>query len=383
MTVVVSMKGPWVPFPTYLTGQAGVVVEPRNLLGGSAQHSPVGTGPFKFQDWVPGSQFVATRNSQYWRSGFPYLDQLEFRPITDPQSLENSLKSGSIDMLSTADTQTLANLHGDSAFVTIDDLHSMVGEPDMAFLMCNTAVAPVDDIRVRQALAYALDKQKLIDILGNGILPQSFGPFVSGSPYYGPTGYPGFDLGKARALIADYEREKGKVSFELGTLASPRTLQISQVVQAMWKQAGADCRIGTLENSQFILNALNGKYQVNTWLQFAAPDPDANYIWWSSTTAGPVGQLSLNFARNKDPLIQQALDTGRMTPDPAVRAAAYKTVARRFGEDLPYLWVARGLSLVSARRGVMNFAGPTLPDGGTALALLNGVIWPTQIWRQT
>ncbi|HEX4539752.1 MAG TPA: ABC transporter substrate-binding protein [Acidimicrobiales bacterium] len=379
MTVVVSMKAPWVPFPLYLTTQTGVVVEPANLLSGNCQQHPIGTGPYVFQQWVPNDHFTSTKNPHYWRQGLPYVDQVTFRPIPDPQSRENSLKSGTVDMMHSSDTQNLVDLQGDSSFVTIDDTRS-VFEPDMDFVMLNTAVAPMNDIRVRQALAYAIDKKKVINTVWNGLPPQSFGPFVQGSPYFGPTGYPDFNLAKAQSLVKQYQAEKGPISFEFGTINTPKALEINQLVQAMWKQAGIQTQIAQVEQTQFILNALQGKYQAYSWRQFATPDPDANYVWWSAGTAAPVGSLALNFARNNDPQVQQALDQGRASADPAVRSAAYQSIAKRFAVDFPYLWINRAIWMVSAKPRVQNFAGATLPDGSKAPPMIDGIVSTTQMW---
>jgi ABC-type transport system substrate-binding protein len=93
-----------------------------------------------------------------------------------------------------------------------------------------------------------------------------------------------------------------------------------------------------------------------------------------------VGSLALNFARNKDSQIQQALDAARASADPSVRATNYQTVAKRFASDVPYLWIDRSVWVVSAKPNVMNFNGPTFPDGTKGVGLQGGRIWPTQIW---
>jgi peptide/nickel transport system substrate-binding protein len=378
LTVTVSMNAPWVPFPVYLAGQyqPGYIAEPSTLANKTAQQHPIGTGPFVFSQWVPGDHFTATKNPRYWRSGLPYLDQITYKPIVDFQSRENSLKSGTVDMLHSSDLQNYVDLTANSSFVTVSDLHSTL-EPDQSFFMINTAVPPVNDVRVRQALAYATDRQKYINVIDNGVPPQSTGPFVAGSPYNAPTGYPNFDLNKAKALVAQYGQP---ISVQLNVVNSPKNLEVAQLLQSMWKTAGIQSQINQVEQSQHILNALQGKYQINQWRQFAAADPDLNYQWWSANTAQPVGQLALNFARNKDPQIQQALDTGRSNPDPAARTSAYQTIAKQLGSDIPYLWLNRSVWIVAAKPTVMNFNGPSLPDGGKALGFLGGEIWPTQIW---
>ncbi len=380
MTVVVSMNQPWVPFPYYLTGQLGFVPSPKTLSDNNGGLHPIGTGPFKFSEWVPQDHFYADKNPTYWRSGEPYLNRLEYHTITDPTSREASLRAGTIDIMHTSDPLNIKNFRGSSAFAAIDDSKNNLGEPDMDFIMLNTAVAPMDDLRVRQALAYATDKATINRVINYNIVESSNGPFTSGSKYSGDTGYPQYDVNKAKQLISAYQASKGPVSFELGTTNTARNLQTIQLIQTMWAQAGIKTTLKQVEQVQFITNALLGKYQAYTWRQFASPDPDANYVWWSIPTAGPVGGFALNFARNKDPQIQTALESGRTKSDPATREAAYKAIAQRFGADCPYLWTNRTLWGVEAAPKVQNFNGLSLPDGGQALTMTGGVFQTSQTW---
>jgi ABC-type transport system substrate-binding protein len=381
LTVVVSMRTPWVAFPSAIGGmyQGGYIVSPRTISDGSAARHPVGTGPFVFKEWIPEDHFTATRNQGYWRAGLPYLDEIIFRPITDPTSRENSLRSGSIQLMQGADIpQTLARLRTESGVVTIDDLRTTL-EPAMDFCALNTEVSPTNDLRVRQALAYAIDQQKYVNVINAGLGSVADGPFRPGSPYDGPTGYGGYDLARAKALVAAYQREKGRLSLTYTTTTSVNP-EASQLLQAMWREAGIDVTIATLDQGTFGIDTLEGKYQAAAYSTLAADDPDHNYYIWSSTTAYPVGQIAPNFARNRDPDIDQALDRGRTDGDPRARAAAYQEVARRLAADLPYLWLSQGLSMVAADTSVANFAAPTLPDGRGAMPLMEGEIWTPQIW---
>ncbi len=381
MTVMVQTKTPWVPFPIYLTGQLGHMVALKQLADTSGKASPIGTGPFVFKEWLPGDHFTATRNANYWRQGLPYLDSITWKPIPDPQSRGNSLKAGNIDALHSSDTQNVSDFMNSSSYNQVNDLNSVLGEPDQDFVMLNTAVPPLDDVRVRQALAYATDRQKYINTLGNGLTKPSDGPFTKGSPYFGPTGYPGYDPNKAKALVAEYQAAKGPITFNFGTINTAKTRQQNEFLQALWKEVGITTNIIQVEQSPYILNAIVGNYQAYGWRQFNTPDPDGNYVWWSSATASPVGKQALNFARNKDPQIDAALQIGRTNPDPAARADAYKSIAARFGADIPYIWISPAVWIVAAGTKIQGVGHATLPDGSKARGMGSGVISPTEIWR--
>jgi len=381
MTVLVKTKSPWVPFPVYLTGQLGHVAGLAQLADSTGKAKPIGTGPFMFKEWVPGDHFTAVRNPNYWQKGLPYLDSITYKPIIDPQSRENSLKAGNIDLMHSSDTQNVADLMKNSAYSQLNDMNSVIGEPDLNFVMLNTAVAPMDDLRVRQALAYAIDRKKVIDTVYNGLTQPINGPFPPGHPYYQQVDFPGFDLDKAKSLVAAYAKDKGPISFKYGTVNSPKTLQTNQLIQSMWKTAGINADIVQYEQSPYILNAILGNYQAYGWRQFNTPDPDGNYVWWSSLTASPPGKQGLNFARNKDPLIDAALQTGRTSADPAARAAAYKSIQTRFAADIPYIFITRTIWIVASKKAIKGWDAPTLPDGTKARQMASGIISAAHIWR--
>jgi ABC-type transport system substrate-binding protein len=383
MTVVVSMRAPWVPFPYHLAGQAGVVVEPRTLLGGNADQNPVGTGPFVVQRWVPGETLTATRNTSYWRKGLPYLDTIRYEPIADQQSREDRFTTGKVDMMHSSDTQNVFNLRGDPTWVTIDDAHYNNSEPDMDFVLLNTATSPTDDLRVRLALAYAIDKQKIINRLRNRIPPKSYGPFARGSAYHSDTNYPYFNVDTAKALVADYRREKGPISLELLTENTTKGGHTGQQFREMWQKAGVHCSVVQLDRSQMAARTLQGSFQACAWRQFAAADPDLNYASWSAGTVMPVGQASPNLARNRSSAVQQALVAGRSSAEPTDRIAAYRGLAHTLATELPYLWTNRAIWIVAAQRRVRNFAGSTLPDGARAAPMSRGVISPVETWLDT
>ncbi|TMC02868.1 MAG: ABC transporter substrate-binding protein, partial [Chloroflexi bacterium] len=201
LTLVVTMATPWVPFPFYLTRQIGYMAGLKQLADTSGRARPIGTGPFLFGEWVPGDHFTATRNPSYWRPGLPYLDSITYRPIIDPHSRGTSLQAGDVDLMHSSDSQSVADFRHRPGFHQVNDLDSVLGERDQSCIMLNTALPPLNDLRVRQALACATDRQRVIDTLFNGLTKPADGPFTQRSPYYGATGYPSYDLARAKRLV--------------------------------------------------------------------------------------------------------------------------------------------------------------------------------------
>ena len=387
LSVSLKMAQPWVAFDAYLSGgtggaaQLGFIPSPKMLADPNGAQHPVGTGPFVFKQWDTNVQFVVTRNPHYWRAGLPYLDQITFKPIPDETARMQTLDAGGVDLIQSSAYDTIASLLGQSQFPVLSNLHGDVGEPSQNFIMLNTQVAPLDDLRVRQALAYATDQKRLSRLTESNLVPPSTGPFEPGNPWYSPTGYPSYDLARAQALVKAYEAEKGPISFPLITAGTSQLNQM-QVLQQMWRQAGITVSsISTPTNTAQISSILVGDYAATSWGQFAAPDPDMNYPFWSATTVAPLKKFAVNFARNADPQIESALQTGRTNPDRATRIRAYQEVARRLAADIPYVWTGRALGAVAARRNVAGYGtGLSLPGGGRAAALNGSNIWLTETW---
>jgi peptide/nickel transport system substrate-binding protein len=376
------MSSPWVPFDYFLAGgiggQVAFIAEPKWLATGS-QTKPVGTGPFVFQEWSPNDHFTATRNAHYWRPGYPYLDSITYRPIPDPDQLIASLKTGSVDIMHTSTPHVTAELRADSSIAYIDDSKHVAGEPDMDCILLNLSKAPFDNLKVRQAAAMAVSSAAYSTVITNGVEPVSNGPFVEGSPYFAPTGYPAPDAAKASQLVKEVESQTGKpVSLTLNHVPDASTTRIAEFVQSQLQAVGMKVSLTGVQQANIINTALLGTFEAQVWRQFGAVDPDLNYIYWSPTNINSV--FSINMARNADPNMEAALIKGRQSPNQADRTAAYQEVGKLMGSDIPYLWNARTVWSVGAQPQVENFNNPTVPDDGSAFGFITGAIWPTQIW---
>ncbi|HEX7354702.1 MAG TPA: ABC transporter substrate-binding protein [Mycobacteriales bacterium] len=381
MTVVFTCKSPWPAFPTYLCGQLGYVPTPKTLSDPKGGLHPVGTGPFVFEEWVPGSHFYANANKNYWRKGLPYVDRVEYNTMPDSTTRDNSLLAGTVDIIHSSDSISLHDVPGKPNIEYLTDADNNVGEPSMDMSMINCMDPVMSDIRVRQALAYSFNADLYQKVHNFGLYKTAYGLFPGNPTYASSTKlYPTFDLAKAKSLVQAYEAEKGKLKIQYSTTNSTRNAETAQFLQQQWGAAGIDVSIQQVEQVQLITNALLGKFQVTAWRQFAAPNPDANYVWWSIPTSAPIGQSSLNFARNRDQQVQDALQTGRTSLDEATRTAAYNTVNERFAKDLPYIFANRTTWGCYANKKVQNFNGLDLPGGQPALSFSGGLFYPMCTW---
>jgi peptide/nickel transport system substrate-binding protein len=368
----------WATLPVFLAGQLGYIASPTWLeavkAGTADPTRPVGTGPFVVESYAPRDKLVVNRNPDYWRTDangneLPYLDTVEFRVIEDSETAGQALQNGDIDIFAT------------SAAIVISEFRDLGDEFRMPeqnrFTETNYTMidldkpGPLQDQRVRCALSKALDRQELIDLTADGILQVANGLFSPGQEgYLEDNGFdPAQDLEGARALIEEYQAENpGPVQVQYGITVTNINGQVAELTQGYWEEIGVETSITQIPQDQYITLALFGapEYQMFGWRSHGGTVVDSQYLWWHSSSAAPDGELSLNFARLRDPVIDENLDLARGEPDPAKRQEYAANVNRRMAEqcyNLPGSWTLWGIPHDPAVNGVGN---TPLPGGGFA-----------------
>ena len=382
MSVTITMKNPWAPFPYYLAqAQTGYVAAPSMLKAADGGTSnPVGTGPFVFQSWTPNSHMTATRNPKYWRSGYPYLNSITYKPIINADSRAEALQTGEIDMMHSNSPDNLLEFRGNKKWSYYDNSGQVVGQPTVQCVMLNTVGGTLQQRHPAQGHGHVHQPDPVLQGDRQGCRRTGDGLFLEGSPYYTKTAYPKYNPTEAAKLVKQVQQQTGKQpSFTLNSTSDPETLAAAQFLQQAFQQAGMKVQINIIAQSTIINDALAGTYQATLWRQFGAVDPDLNYVWWTSQLA--TGSLALNMARNVDPRIQSSLLSGRTTSNKDDRIKDYQKINQYLAEDIPYLWLARDTWAVVANPNVQNFANPTTLTGAKAVAFDEGVLWPTQIWK--
>jgi peptide/nickel transport system substrate-binding protein len=388
LSCTISMEAPWVSFPAwlagYIGGQIAYIFSPTQFRKSEAllNKHPVGTGPFMFKQWDVNNFFETVRNPNYWRKDalgrqLPYLDSWTFKPLIDVSQRYDALQADTIQIMHTDDDPTIIEIEANHALDILLDNELAVGEPDCNFGMINCRDKLMKDPRLRQAAAYAFSQAEYCQDIGRGLITPIDGPFPSPSPYASTTGYPNYDLSRAKALVKAWSADNGgqPPSVTYTTTTAATSLTSADFAQQLFQAAGFKCSVGQVQQSALIDDALAGKYQIFAWRQFASIDPDLNYVFWSSKGG------AVNFAGNFDAKIDAALDRARQTTDQAVRVAAYQECAKQWAIDLPYIWASRDVWSVSAQKSLQNWNNSTTVTGNhRGLSMLSGIIWPTEIW---
>jgi peptide/nickel transport system substrate-binding protein len=391
LSAVVTMNEPWASFPVTLAGQVGYLLAPSMMEAEDrATRAPVGSGPFMFEEWVDNNRLVVLKNENYWRTDeagkdLPYLNSIEFRPIPEAGRRADALRSGDINLYHTTDTRSIEGARDDADRGIAQVLEDgAVGEE--TFVMLNLLQPPVDDLRVREALAHATDREAYSSVVENNVRPLARSPFIESSPWHSSeaeAAYPDYDPDRARELIADYEDTVGPVVIELRTTPSASNREATQFLAQMWGEVGISVDLTEEEQATFINEALGGNYTANLWRQFGAIDPDGEYVWWDIQNANDIGQLSLNFARIRSQDLTDAMDAGRAGATFEERKEAYDEAQRIINEEIPYIWLSHTLWAVVADTSVRGITAHTLPDGSEGFGFgigFSGVVPLLELW---
>lgn len=322
-TLVVTTKG---PYPVLLAQLTKLSIVPKHVVEAVSKDEfnlkPVGSGPYKLDAWNRGVEVVVARNDEYWgdKGAFP---KVAFRAVPDGSTRIANLQSGTSDLAS--------NLNNDLADqLTASDQGKVLpvrGER-LAFYSLNINKAPLDDKRIRKAIAHAIDKQGIVDgILGgfDAPLSQLTSPVSFG--YSEGIAPPEFDPEKAKALIAEVG-DAAKTEFSLFTTPT-YDQRVVQALQQMLTDVGLNVKIETTDMGNWMQQMQSG----------GATIPASAFGRWScgcqdaDGTLYPLLHSSSSWSTIKDERIDKALDEARTVIDPAKRLELYKTVHEIVAEE--------------------------------------------------
>lgn len=374
LTLELTMSSPWGTFPNVLTGvigsQVGYMAAPAMLASPDGGRSPIGTGPFVFSEWIPDDHLTVTRNDDYWQ-GAPYLDGIEFRPISDSTARKAAFDGGDIDVYYTGSSAEITEYFVQQEAGEVGVTIGAPSEPDV--VMFNTAAAPLDDVRVRRALAMSVDIPRLYDYLeATGVKQPMTGPYADTSFWFTESDYPDYDVAEATALIEEYEAEVGPVVFDFAGGQDPFIVSYQELFQSMWSEIGAEANIVSRAQSENIDAVVNDAFQVILWGGIGGGDPDADYTQFHSG--------GLNFTNFTSPEIDAAMDAGRALSDPEARKGQYAIVQTILGEQVPYIWTGTNQFGVITAADVRGIADFTLPDGSAGQPIDGGRFYLKDVW---
>ncbi len=313
------------------------------------QRNAVGTGAFKFKEWITDDRVIMERNPNYHEMGadgkaLPYLDGVVARFIPDPTVALNDMRAGSLHVLDWISPKDFDQVRGDSNLAVWE----MPWAGQIYFFGgYNTKKKPFDDPRVRQAANYAIDREAMAKALGFGVGKAFY------YPQWGP-GVPGYDENmlkyefnpdKTKQLLKEAGYPDGTISIELKVIAREPENTIGEFVQAQWSAAGIKTKIVAMERLAWIDQVRAGNFDTCFWrgnLATGVVDPDALKQNFGCGAPG-------NWAQWCDEEVDKTMIEAGSTSDPAKRAALYTKAFTRIQEQA-YLYTGIVVPLLTAYR---------------------------------
>jgi len=334
------------------------LLEGRNITRSPLARRPIGTGPYRFSEWVAGQKVVLEANPDYFE-GRPYISRYIYRIIPDTSTMYMELKAGSIDLMSLTPVQ-YARQTLSAAFTSQFNKYRYPSST-YVYLGYNLRHPLFGDKRIRQALAAAIDKDELIQGVLFGMGCKARGPIVPGRWAYNPhikdiaynpkhavqlLGQAGWKVNPATGFLV----KNGKpFTFTILTnQGNQQRLLTAQLIQQRLRFVGIDAKIRIVEWATFLKEFVDkGNFEVVMLGWSTTPDPDMYEVWHSSKTK--PGEL--NFVGYHNAEVDRLLDEGRRTFDIQKRKRAYFRIQEILAEDQPYtfLYVPDALPVVSSR----------------------------------
>lgn len=359
--VAFHLKRPFAPILYYVT--IGIVPSERTRGEGFGQE-PVGTGPFRFKGWEQNEKVELEAFADYF-GGKPGIGQLTLRIIPDATIRFLELKKGTIDLL-------LASLPPEvlSLVEALPGIQVVkVPSSNYTYLGFNLRDPILSDLRVRRAIAHAIDREGLIAHLLRGEAIRATGLlFPHHWAYESRVKTFPFDPEKARRLLdeAGYPA-KGGVRFVLTFKATTSELSraIAEAIQFQLAQVGIQVEIRSYEWGTFYGDIKSGNFQLYVLTWVGITDPDYYHYIFHSASVPPEGA---NRGRYHNAEVDRLLLTGRQRSDASERKAAYSRIQQVLAEDLPYVSLWHELRSAAYKARILGFA--PMP-GGDFISLKN------------
>jgi peptide/nickel transport system substrate-binding protein len=328
-TVVFTMDAPNVGFINDLTTAMGFIPSPTAVAKDPKGFglTPVGTGPFKITTFEAGGDIVVEKNANYWRKddaggALPYLDKITFKPIPDSSKRLQALQNGELDLINTADTTTV--IAAEKAKLKVQ----RVTGSSSGNLLFNNKKEPLTDLKVRQALAYATNRDEINEVVYSGARVPAYSVFATNSPYFNKDAtQPKFDIEKAKALLKEYGKP---VSLTVECIPTPEVSQIFEVLKNQWEAAGIKVEYKEQEQGAYVARIFGkvGDYQVGCFRtnQFVEPD---------QIRSGYTTDDKNNLIFYGNPEVDKLFNEGKATADFAKRKASYDKVQDILVKEVP------------------------------------------------
>lgn len=363
-TAVFRLKRPYGPLLQRLDVVEASIIpkhqyDGHDLLSGEPTRRPIGTGPFRFVSYTPGDRLILERNPEYFRTGRPGVDRLVFRILPSDVTAVTALESGEVDYIGSVPGPDIARLRASPEIAVVPSTGGSGGSVCQDVLIPNLTRAPFAELRVRRAVAHALDRRLIVErvYFNQGrpatgpishLLPWAYTPDVRQYPH---------DRAEAKRLLdeAGYRDNGTAPRFSITFTHASSQQRLAQVLREQLKAVGIRLDLQTLDfNAQveqvFVRKAFD--LGIASYCNGADPDIGVRRVYVSSNI-GPYPFS--NGAGYRNPRVDALFDAAAAVVDRDERRASYVAIQQQLAEDVPYFWLIDSEGLRAHRKSFIGF----------------------------
>jgi len=340
---------------SFLDGVAagkGVGIVPAGSSIDELRTHPIGTGPFKFASWTAGDQIVLAKNEDYWQAGLPHLDEVTFKFIPDQAASLNALLAGDIDMIDLMLPENALQIEEDPRFKVVSGAQNLVQH-----LIFNSARAPFDNVLVRRAINFAIDREEII--VGTNFRSEWGSAIASHMPPQNPyyvdlTGMYPHDPEKAKALLTLAGYPNGFTTTIY--LPAPYTYHVrtGEIIADQLAEVGINCQLEIVEWGVWIDQIYSQwDYDMTVIAGDLGMDPAAGFVK-PFMNVDEEGN-SLYYWQYADPFVRELLEAGMASTDIAERKIIYAQVQTLVASDAVLAWIQCPHELQGMRAEIMGY----------------------------
>lgn len=346
-TVKVTLSQPDASFLAMISNQSCIII-PKEVVeeNGDISQVAIGSGPFKFVEYVPNTHVKLVRNDDYFEKGVPYLDGLDLMIASEDNSRAAALVSGTVDFIEYVPSEQIPILETDNSI-------QMAGNSIQQIRMIgfNLTRAPFTDLKVRQAIAKAVDRGPIIDAALSGFgtpTEQIFAPDFWAS--LGPRDIPAPDIEGAKALLAEAGFPEGFKTSITGWAEYGFLKNTAVVVQEQLKQIGIDAELNLLDTGSMGQTVYVDKdFDLTVTGDSGFVDP--NGLVYGNFKSDEGG----NFVQYSNADVDKLIDEGIASTDQATRTEIYQQIAEILLTDLPWVCLYIGQQYEAMKTFVMGY----------------------------
>ncbi|WP_339173674.1 glutathione ABC transporter substrate-binding protein [Solibacillus sp. FSL R5-0691] len=360
-TVQFVTEYPFSPLLAHLTHNGGSIISPKSIeedyaameadssvnAGSVIGTNPVGTGPFKFESWTPGTEIKLVKFEEY--AGTPaHIDSVTFKVVPESATRVAELQSGYAHIIGAVEPGQVANVNSFDGASVLETASS-----SLTYLGFNTEKEPFNDPKVRQAISKAINRPNLIEGIYEGFGIPAISPLAPGIfGYTEDVTSMAYNMDEAKALLAEAGYADG-FKTTIWTNDNPARQQVAIVLQEELKKLNIQAEIEVMEFGSYLEKTAAGEHDMFI-LGWSNPTGDADYGLYAlfhSSQHGDPGNRSF-FTSEK---VDELLEKGRREADPTAREAIYKEALQLISDESPMAFVLHPYTLTGVSDKVSGF----------------------------